>query len=89
MAGGVHSKEVPLNPVPMTPTVVRAVDGPFLRVRVTGPSASDQVILKGCPAASSKDGLVNWTALARLAAAAARKRVLNCILVMRIFEEMN
>lgn len=61
---------------------MRSVDGPFLRVRVTGPSASDQVMLKGVPAVTSKDGLVNLTALARVAAAAVRKMVLNCILII-------
>lgn len=64
------------------------MEGPFLRVRVTGPWASDQVILKGLPAVTGNDGLVNSTALARVAAAAARKRFLNCILIIGVFEEM-
>lgn len=59
MAGGVQLKDPPLNPLPMMETVLRAVDGPFLRVRVTGPSASDQVMLNGDPAETAKDGLVN------------------------------
>lgn len=79
MADGVQLKEVPVKPLPMVETVEREVDGPFLRVRVTGPSASAQVMLKGVPAVTSKFELVNLTALARVAAAAAKKRVLNCI----------
>lgn len=76
---------MPVNPLPMVETVVRAVDGPLLRTRVTGPSASDQVMLKGVPAVTAKLELVNLTALARVAAAAARKRVLNCILIVGVF----
>lgn len=64
---------------------MRDVDGPFLRRRVTGPSASAQVMLKGEPAVTAKSALVNLTALARVAAAAARKRVLNCILIIGMF----
>lgn len=52
--------EVPVKPLWMTLTVVKAVEGPFLRVRVTGPSAPVQVRLKALPAVMVlKVGLVN------------------------------
>lgn len=44
----------------MTETVFRAVDGPFLRVRVTAPVASVQEMLKAWPAVTPlKFELVN------------------------------
>ncbi len=60
----------------------RAVVGPFFRVRVTGPEAPSQVMLKVLPAVTLlKDGLVNLAAaLARANAAAATRRLENCIL---------
>jgi hypothetical protein len=69
---GVHRKLSPIAPEVMVVTVSRLSEGPLLRVRVTGPSASSQVISKGSPASiPSKSLLVMMTwALAR----AAKKR---------------
>ena len=59
------------NLLAMVLTVTKAVDGPSLSVRVTGPSAPDQVRLKGLPAVMVlKVGLVNSTAAWAIAKAA-------------------
>lgn len=66
----------------MVLTVTKAVEGPSLRVRVTAPTAPDQVTLKAWPAVTElKFGLVNWTACATAKAAAAAMNFENCILV--------
>jgi hypothetical protein len=65
----------------MTETVFKASGSPFLRVRVTGPLASVQVTLNALPAVTPlKLGLVNLAAFARAKAAAATRRLENCIL---------
>lgn len=65
-------------------TVVRAVDGPVLRIKETAEVAPVQVMVNGLPTVMPvKSLLVNWTmALATEAATAARvnlaKRILKC-----------
>lgn len=60
VAGTFHTNDVPVKPLAMVSTVTKAVDGPSLSVRVTAPSAPDQVRLKGMPAVMVlKVGLVN------------------------------
>lgn len=81
VAGTFQVYEVPVNPLAITLTVFKAVEGPSLRVRVTGPEAPDQLMLKADPAVTPlKDGFVNLTAWATAKAAAAAKRAVNCIL---------
>jgi len=71
---------VPVKPLAITLTVFRAVAGPFLRVRVTGPVAPVQVTLKDWPAVMElKAGSVNSTACATAKAAAAMRSFENCI----------
>jgi len=58
--GTFQTYEVPVKPLWMTETVFRAVDGPFLRVRVTAPVAPVQETLKAWPAVTPlKFELVN------------------------------
>lgn len=45
----------------MVLTVWRSSEGPSLRVRVTGPAASDQVMVKGLPTATLNCVLVRMT----------------------------
>lgn len=81
VAGTLQTKELPDKPLEITLTVMRALGGPSLSVRVTGPLAPDQVMLKGSPAVTElKDGLVNSTACARAKVAAATKIVENCMI---------
>jgi len=81
---GVHKKEPDgeARPDPMVATSLRFVEGPFWRVRVTGPSASAHEMLKGVPTVMpAKVTSVRITLALTLArAAAARRRLLNCIL---------
>jgi hypothetical protein len=82
VAGTFQTNELPLKPLPMVLTVLRAVAGPFLRMMVTGPVFPDQVRLKGLPAVMElKAGSVNWTpaACAATKVAAATRNFENCI----------
>lgn len=72
LAEGVQVNEVPVAPEVIAATVLRSVLAPFLRVRVTGPVASDQVMVKGWPAVTEKSLLVSLTAWARAAKLATR-----------------
>jgi hypothetical protein len=48
--GTAHVKEVPVCPLATVLTVFRAVEGPFFKVMVTGPEASDHVSSIDSPA---------------------------------------
>lgn len=79
--GTLHVYEEPERPLAMTLTVFKLLEGPFFRLRVTGPEASIQEMLNAEPAViPAKDGLANLAALATVKAAAAARMVVNCIL---------
>jgi len=72
--------ELPTRPVAMVLTRFWTRAGPFLSLRVTAPSAPDQVTLKGWPAGRVPNiGLVNSTALATTTRTEARRSFANCI----------
>ncbi len=78
----------------MVSTVFRLSAGPFFRRMETDPDASLQVRFTGFPTViPTKDwgGLVNWTALTSVKAAAATRATENCILedlkVLELVEE--
>ena len=67
----------------MVLTVVKALASPVFKVRVTGPSASAQVMFKARPAwipTNDAGPFVMMTALATAQAAAAIRAYENCIL---------
>lgn len=73
----------------MVSTVFRSVETPFFNKRVTGPVAFDQVRRIGVPVLTPTNAagvMVNCAALARATAAAATRRLENCMLkVVRVF----
>lgn len=74
---------VPVKPVAMVEYVVRALDGPAFKSRVTGPVASYQVMLKFCPTVTplNVDAVLPiLAAWATAKAAAAKMAVENCML---------
>lgn len=68
-----------------TSTAVRSSEGPFLRVMVTGPWASDHFRVMGTPASGLKPLFEksNWMAWAAAARAARMRAVDDCILAVR------
>lgn len=81
-----------VKPEAMVETVTRAFDGPFFRIRVTGPVALAQLMLKVDPAVTPSKlaaVLVIMTAWATAKAAAAQSALKNCILIiMNVFRSI-